>query len=291
VEIGPYYNPLTPKAEDWRTTVIDYAPANVLRDNFQAMVSRSGRDDIATMVSNIEDVDIVWAGGSLEELFAKHQINGQMDYFLSSHNIEHTLDVIDYLRGASACLKEGGWVAMAVPDLRYTFDFFRNPTTLSDALLARQLGNRIHPAAMRLDVELNSLTNDGEGAWLTSRPLGNLSFDRDPNTAYHDYTLAINDSNPDYKDCHRWVFTPASFELLLFDLRWTGICNLKIETMMAAEQGVLGSEFLVRLTKVRAQAFHGSEIKARRLELQMKIQTQLASRQVHPLFRSAGSAA
>lgn len=286
IEIGAYYNPLAPKAKNWHTLVIDYAAKPVLIENFHRKIDESGRNDIADMVSNIEDVDIVWAGGSLEELFRNQSINGQMDYFLSSHNIEHSIDVIDYLRGASACLKPDGWIAMAIPDLRFTFDFFRNPTTFGDALLARQLGNRLHPPAMLLDNDLNYLLSDGQSCWITSQPLGRLSFHDDPNTVYHNYSLAIGSSTADYKDCHRWVFTPASFELLLFDLHWTGLCNLKIDSLVAAEQGVLGSEFLVRLSNTPAHAFSGDEIKARRLALQLKNQAQLAGRVQHPLFRS-----
>lgn len=291
VEIGPYFNPLAPKAKNWRTTVIDYAPAEVLKDNFNSMMEISGRDDIAPMKSDIEEVDIVWAGGSLEKLLEEHKITGQMDYFLSSHNIEHSIDLIDYLRGASSALKEGGTMAMAIPDLRFSFDFFRNPTTLGDALLARQLDGHIHPPAMRLDHHLNALLSEGQGAWITSQPLKDPSFNYDPNTVYAEYQSCIGLSNPTYKDCHRWVFVPASFELLLFDLRWTGLCNLKIDSLVAAEQGVMGSEFLVRLSKTPAQAFHGAEIQARRLELQWKVQAQLATRLFHPLFRSACSAA
>lgn len=289
VEIGAYHNPIAPKASGWQTTIIDYADAEVLRQNFANLVASSGRNDISDMINNIEDVDIVWRGQGLVELAQESGLAGQMDYFISSHNIEHVIDIVDYLNGASSFLTSGGFVAMAIPDLRFTFDFLRWPSTFSDALLSCGCPAKTHKPAHWLDHALNSVANDSVGCWTTTTPINILTFDRDPQQVLKQYLDMNGEPAAEYFDCHRWVFVPASFELLVFDLHWSGMCDLKIDHIVGAEQGVLGSEFLVRLSRNVGDYLTSAEIMAKRMDLQLQIKRQMNTALLSPSFRPSPS--
>lgn len=69
LEIGPWHAPLTPKKAGWKTTVVDYTDATTLR-KFAA-----SNPDMADMISNIEEVDIIWGGGLPERASHPAQCN------------------------------------------------------------------------------------------------------------------------------------------------------------------------------------------------------------------------
>jgi hypothetical protein len=280
VEVGPLHNPLAPKKDGWKTTVVDWAD----RDELVKYYKQNNPPENHRLIESIEDVDIVWKSGSLGELLCAHRIEEQ-DYFVSSHNIEHTRDIIDYLRSASSVLKLEGIVAMAIPDLRFCFDYFRCPSSISDALrVFRTPGDKHEPTAV-LDARLNACVDSGAGAWITTSQVKRLEFSRDPIKIWDQYSQSLIEPDGCYVDCHRWCFTPASFELLIFDMNWTGMCDLQLSKIQTAETGVLGSEFFVQLTKNRiATAKSSDEIKAQRLKLQLEIIKQLAERTINPLF-------
>lgn len=102
----------------------------------------------------MEDVDIVWNGESLHRLLSDHGVN-EIDCFISSHNLEHTVDLIDHLQGIQSALKPEGLVCLTLPDLPYTFDFFYNPSTVADALRTHRLKCSRHPSKFYL---INGLT-------------------------------------------------------------------------------------------------------------------------------------
>jgi 2-polyprenyl-3-methyl-5-hydroxy-6-metoxy-1,4-benzoquinol methylase len=65
-------------------------------------------------LSNIEDVDRVWKGEPLETLL--HDKLDTFDAIIASHVIEHLFDPIGFFNSAWRLLKEGGRIALAVPD-------------------------------------------------------------------------------------------------------------------------------------------------------------------------------
>ncbi|MEB3265972.1 MAG: hypothetical protein VKN13_05085 [Cyanobacteriota bacterium] len=275
IEIGPWTNPVAPRSQGWQTLIVDYTDAESLRDNARKHAGTVHQD----MIDNIEEVDIVWQGGSLRELLLSKDI-GNLDYFVSSHNIEHSVDIVDHLQAAEVALAQRGVMSLAVPDMRYTFDLLRSPTTVADALRVHRYGLRVHEPEYFLDQQLNSILNQGHPCWTTRTSLQEITLTVDPLSTWNEYSRMLGES--DYQDCHRWCFVPASFELLLYDLRWMGLVNLRITSMRSAETGILGSEFLVQLKKAKNfqdKAPPSSErIKKKRLALQFKVMQQLADR-------------
>ena len=69
------------------------------------------------------------------------------------------------------------------------------------------------------------------------------NFIHDENLALEWMNSVINDG--EYKDVHHYVFTPASFEFLIYELRLMGLIDLEIEKVRAP----YGNEFMVTMKK------------------------------------------
>jgi hypothetical protein len=91
IEIGPSYNPLTPKTDGWRSHVLDHTGKAGLVEKY--------RNDPSVDVTKIENVDFVWADGPLSGAVpAEH--HGTFDVLVASHVFEHIPDLIGTLRSA-----------------------------------------------------------------------------------------------------------------------------------------------------------------------------------------------
>lgn len=63
------------------------------------------------------------------------------DYAVASHVFEHLPNPVGWLRDVAALLVPRGVIALAVPDRRFTFDFFRRETTAA-RILGRAVGGK-----------------------------------------------------------------------------------------------------------------------------------------------------
>ena len=65
LEIGPFFNPIAPKRDGWKTTVVDILP----RRGLMKTIDTKTKLNHPTIGNYIEDVDIVWdwKNKSLEE--------------------------------------------------------------------------------------------------------------------------------------------------------------------------------------------------------------------------------
>ncbi len=127
IEIGPSLRPLAPKRDGWNVTIVDHATREGLIQKYHG--------DAAVDPEVIEEVDLVWQGGSLTDLVGQEGL-GTYDAFIASHVIEHTTDVLTFLRSARALLKDEGLVILALPDKRKCFDVFRPISTTGEAVAA-----------------------------------------------------------------------------------------------------------------------------------------------------------
>lgn len=85
IEIGPGYNPILPKAKGYNVKNVDHASAEDLRKKYKA---------IGVDVSNIEEVDYIWAGEKLGDLIDN---SGEIEFIIASHVIEHAPDFVDFI--------------------------------------------------------------------------------------------------------------------------------------------------------------------------------------------------
>lgn len=243
VEIGPWFNPIVPKREGYSTLVLDVFEYDELRRRAQSDPNVP-RDKI----QDIEPVDLLGSSSELHQLVESAGLAGQLDFIVSSHNVEHIPDLIRFLQGCSKALNESGVLSMAVPDKRGCFDFFRPNTSLGDVLEAyRQerkkpsVGQMFEHESLYARQYLNGSPTSGFNVGVdpaSIRPSGDLA------QGYETWLARVEKMPDQYFDVHCWVFAPASFERLLRELRFLGLIELDL---IETESGP--GEFYVHLRR------------------------------------------
>jgi len=254
VEVGPFYNPVVPRSEGWQTTVVDFTD----RAGLLQRALSSNQSDMIAMSSRIEEVDIVWSGGPLDQLCLKRRPEG-FDYFVASHVIEHIPNLIGFFSSLARLLRPEGIISLAVPDLRYCFDFYKAPTTTAGLLAAHRADRQIHAAETIFEAEACTSLVNGRGAW-TREPFIIPMISGDLFAAYkvyREYIEAERQGLQTYKDAHCWYFTPAYFEIVSFELNCLGLIDFDVNWIEENE----GSEFIVQMkrsqNKLSVEEVHG----------------------------------
>ncbi len=274
IEVGPGRGPVAPKRAGYRTLVVDVADADELRRTARALGAE------AAEIGNIEAVDVVGDASRLRELLETCGHVERFDWIVSSHNFEHLADPVGFLCDCEALLSPGGLVGLIIPDKRYTFDRFQRPSQLADLLRARrEAGTGTHEAwaafgrqaldAARVDADGNErrwwVARDNAPEYLRARDI------RRPYTRLQQILTA---AAPPAFHGHRWHFSPAALELLLFDLNVLGICGLAPEPVVVSP---LGWEFAVLLRAGGVVDCPPEECIARRSALCRQIEDEAAA--------------
>ena len=233
LEIGPSYNPIAAKCKGWRAHVVDHASQAELRAKYAPM----GVD-----VLSIEHVDSVWVGGPLHEALPVDKM-GSFSRLIASHVIEHIPDFVAFFDSASRLLAPDGVVALAVPDLRHCFDFFRPLSTTGAVLEAHSLKRSRHSRRSIWDQAAYTVSWHGLGAW-GDVAVPDLDFTTSFEAAAQAYSAYDDRPNTDYTDCHAWQFTPARFQLVTLELGQLGILDWRIVSIEG-----FGAEFLCTLRR------------------------------------------
>lgn len=221
LEIGPSHDPLVPKSSGRKVEILDHLDQAGLIEKYRA----HGVD-----ISRIEPVDYVWTGGSLTECVGK---TGYYDWIVASHVIEHTPDLIAFVTQCCQLLKPEGVLSLAVPDRRYTFDFYRWPSSTGDVLQAHVDKRTRHTPGQVYDAAANASVKNSAIAWSKGEK-GDVfllhSFD------HIQQRLQQSLNTDEYMDAHGWVFTPASFRIVFSDLNRLGYLNVD-EVMFSESSG------------------------------------------------------
>jgi SAM-dependent methyltransferase len=270
IEIGPSYSPLAPKREGWDAFIVDHAS----REELVLKYREHGKD-----IDRIELVDYVWSGGSLADKLPEHC--GSFDAFIASHVIEHSTDIVAFLQAAQKLIKPDGVIALAVPDKRKCFDFYRHPSTTADAIAAFEDRRDRHNLRTHLDYMMQMSLKGRDPAWHhnDTRPAELLLGLEEMKTK-----ISLRYAT-EYVDAHGWVFVPSSFKLMLLELSQLGYLDLRIDSLIERPD----TEFLARL-RVGAERIPAEEIARRRQALHNAILIEIAeqTRQIagSPLFRA-----
>ena len=118
LEIGPYGYPTVFKSEanisylDWKT-----------RD--QLVAECTAQDEIAS----IPETDYLVASNDYRQY-----VPDTFDYIIANHVLEHVPDLIHWISNITAMLNPNGVLFLALPDKKFTFDKYRQNTTLSHIL-------------------------------------------------------------------------------------------------------------------------------------------------------------
>ena len=234
LEIGPSLRPCAPKREGYHVEIVDWLNQQGLIDKYQSM----GLD-----TSKIEKVDYVWDGRSYAELTGKH---GDYDYIIASHVIEHVPDFIGFLNDCSNMLKPNGILSLAVPDKRFTLDHFRMVTTTGKVINDYLSQDRYGSMGALTDYWNHVVRREGRLSWWRQQDKKlpkTYEFIHDEEFNRENYKASVGVKG--VRDFHQNVFTPASFELLIYELWEYELIDLKIATLY----DTTAEEFIVSMRK------------------------------------------
>jgi predicted SAM-dependent methyltransferase/glycosyltransferase involved in cell wall biosynthesis len=231
LEIGPSFSPVASKREGYQVEILDHADAEMLKEKYQGH---------GVNVDNIEEVDYVWSGQSMDELTEK---KNHYDWIIASHVVEHTPDLISFLQQCEIMLKVGGVLSLVVPDHRYCFDRFRSVSTPGEFIQAYFDRRSKHSIGTIWDHHSMITKKGGIVAWYPGYQ-GEYKLHHTLGEALEVFERA--QKSDDYIDAHNWRFTPGSFELILNDFALLGYCGLSVKNVFPTE----GCEFFVQLEKV-----------------------------------------
>lgn len=162
--------------------------------------SIKNNEDIASVPNKIHYVSKECDMGIIQEKF---------DLIFSSHNLEHQINLIQHFSHLSRLLADDGIFACVVPDKRYTFDYFRDLTSLTDILCEHitrpnAITHSMKPVILHLTQSThNNMVRHWEGDH------GEYPF----NVQKLENALSYYKNNKTvYLDCHSWIFTDESFE-------------------------------------------------------------------------------
>lgn len=206
VEIGALCRPLITR-QDGRVFYVDHADTATLREKY--------RTDPDVDLDALVHVDAVWG-----ELPLAEALEQRVDYVVASHVVEHVPDLISWFDELASILKSNGEIRLAVPDRRFTFDYLRQETRLSDVVYAHMMRARTPLPHIVLDYVLNVVKMDGGAAWNGSLRIETL--ERHHSMA-HAMACAAQARDGIYHDVHCWVFTPTSFADLMIELARNGL--------------------------------------------------------------------
>jgi len=259
LEIGPLHSPIADKRSGWNTKIVDHATREKLVEKYQ--------DDKNVDKSRIEDVDFVWHSEKLHEIIPE-DLHGTFDLLIASHVIEHFPDPVGVLKSAETLLRpDTGLISLAVPDKRLCFDFFRPLSTTGKMLAAYQESRVRHLRADLFDSGTYPARIGEHYAWgwndtSTVQPMKALS------ETYRSFLQSVGRSDQEYQDCHAWMFTPASFELLILELSALGIIDWHVQSTIPMHS----VEFIVHLARGRPIFPSEEAFEARRTALLHEIQ-------------------
>lgn len=231
LEIGPSHAPMFPKRDGFNVETLDYTDAEGLRTKYK---------DAGVDLNAIEEIDYVSDGALIHEVIPHRH---RYDFIFSSHVIEHTTDFVGYLKSCELLLKPGGVAAFAVPDKRYTFDVLQPVTTTGRVLEAHARGLTRHSPAAAFDFFANFALMDGKDVW-SRTDLGEVTLSEHQALAKPIFDDSLKPDHV-YHDVHGWIFTPASFRLIIHDLRRLGLIDLG-ETALTEASSL---EFYIALTR------------------------------------------
>jgi SAM-dependent methyltransferase len=277
IEVAPWHNPIVLPGGEHAAVALDLfdRPTLVVRAKADPAIDRGA-------IGKIGEVDLVGSACEIAELArARFGAEARFDFVLSSHNLEHLPDPVRFLRGCETVLAPGGVVAMAVPDKRACFDFFRPHSGTGELLeawherrerpsFAQIFGQTAYNAALR--------GRDGvTGAFTIDDNPGQIALLGDVAQAYATWRTLLEANDAGYHDTHCWTFTPSSLELILTELILLGIIALDI----VAVTPPLGCEFFVHLRKRPAGAAAPDGLAGRRERLLQQTIDELAHSSRH----------
>lgn len=227
VELGAFDNPVFARPLGDTVKYIDWFS----KEELIALHQNNPRRNFPRAV----DVDFVIK----DHLFARH-LSEKFDIISGSHVIEHIADVVSWLNQLAMIMKPGGTVFLAVPDKRYTFDYYRKESTAVEMVRASTIGLSKPDVWQLFDHFYYHQKVECDEIWEGKAP---PKFR--PRFDLAEALKKATKASLNYTDAHCWVFTPESFERSMDDLFVGRFINLHVAHIEPPRAG--SNEFWVVL--------------------------------------------
>jgi SAM-dependent methyltransferase len=272
IEVAPWFKPIIPRGGGRQVVVLDLFDRSTLIDR-----AESDPNIDKAMIPQIGEVDLVGSACEIAELVcARYGPDARFDFVVSSHNLEHLPDPVRFLQGCEALLVPGGIVAMAVPDKRACFDFFRPHTSTGEMLeafherrarpsLAQTFSQGAYNATLRMN-------DRASGAFTLDDNPFQIDLRGDVVRQYAHWLERSGANDTEYRDTHCWTFVPSSLELILTELNLLGLINFDIVSIGRP----IGCEFYVHLRKRPRNVATPAGLADRRESLLQQVADELA---------------
>ncbi len=233
LEIGPSFNPIAPRSAGFDVRILDHADRADLIGKYREV----GLSDAE--LDRIEEVDFVWRSGPIHQAVTTGE---RFSYIVAAHVIEHVTDIVALLDAAERLLAPEGQLSLIVPDKRFCFDRMRPVTTAGQVVEAHLDPELFHGPAPFIDTHLYTVRRFATGNTWDVHSGTDLAIPPCGWETVRDTISRVHQAE-EYIDIHRWVFTPASLELLIRDLRALGYTNMDIVEITPTDS----FEFFARL--------------------------------------------
>jgi len=187
--------------------------------------------------------DVTWVGPEASNQY----IRARYDLILSSHVVEHQIDLIAHFQNIDSLLHPEGHYAALIPDHRYCFDHFNLPSTIIDVLMAHIVKNGNHSLKNFLEDRLTTGHNETNRYWkkdFGAPKIIGKSFS-DVLDLVAEYRKTVSDEI--YVDVHAWKFTDRSFIQIFSRLKQMGLISLEVVKIEPVKRG--NNEFWILLKK------------------------------------------
>lgn len=239
VEFGPLTSPMVTKAES-DITYVDRLDRQRLQARYESEPN--------VVAEHIIEPDVVWEEGtSLADCLSGA---GPLDYALASHVIEHVPDFIGFLAELEGVLQVEGRLALIIPDKRYTFDFLRRTSSVSE-MIDCHLRRSCRPTPAQIFDFFSSVGKvDPVLAWQNRIDVERFEYYANAPSALWKSRDSLEKN--EFVDVHCWVFTPASFLDSCAQLASLGLMRLACARFYDTEENDI--EFGLLLERSHAEA-------------------------------------
>lgn len=231
LEIGAFDNPTLRVTDGFQVRYADYFSSDELR--------RKYADNPRRDLSRIVEVDYVVNGPRLSRFILE-----RIGLVVANHVIEHVSDPIGWLVDMASFCSDDASIFMAVPDQRFTFDYFKQPTDVGCLVRAHEEG-KVQPdsydvARMRyLHTRVDPLA-----LWDGAVPAR-------PGNERPTYRQILENARVEvksgYTDVHCTYYTADSFMQIFGELHRSRYVPWKVELLQGVERG--GNEFYVLMER------------------------------------------
>lgn len=174
----------------------------------------------------------------LVQELAEGKITDKFDLVYSAHNFEHQANCVMHLNSIAEILNPGGYFVAAIPDKKFTFDYYRNTATLVDILSAPG-SQTAHSMRTRMESRVTA-HNDALKHWLGIHGESNINDD----SVIETY---LEGDERVFKSHHVNAFEPDAFKSVFGLLSRKGI--VKLDLLRVYNTPFARNEFMVVFRK------------------------------------------